>query len=280
MQKISFSMILRILSWCSTLFLYAYTNTFWIFHFQEFFMIAFFPFFIWGRPPSPQHLSWNGILYRVLKTLIKGSPCHQKRGLFWDFVVFSTSFWFFCEIWLPLGPWHLAIAHGNLVLALGPWHWHIEIYNRTMAFHDWKPKPWLSKSMVLLWIWYGFTWFFVYLVWNPLPLAPCNLPLALGHLQSQLVICNWPLALGPLALANGNLHQNHGISWLELETLTIEALVFLKWVCFWLMLAPLVWNSWPLTPCNLHFALGTWQSHLSNLRFALGYWPLAPGICN
>ena len=76
----------------------------------------------------------------VLKTLIKGSPCHQKRGLFWDFVVFSTSFWFFCEIWLPLGPWHLAIAHWNLVLALGPCHWHIEIYHRTMANHDWKPK--------------------------------------------------------------------------------------------------------------------------------------------
>ena len=46
---------------------------------------------------------------------------------------------------------------------------------------------------------------------------------ALGPLQ---------FALGTLALANGHLQQNHGNSCLELETLTIEALVFLKWVCF------------------------------------------------
>ena len=126
---------------------------------SNFFWRFFFRCFIWGNATLSQHLSWNGIIYRVLKTLIKGSPCHQKRGLFWDFVVFSTSFWFFCEIWLPLGPWHLAIAHWNLVLALGPCHWHIEIYHRTMANHDWKPKPWLSKSLVLLWILHGFIWF-------------------------------------------------------------------------------------------------------------------------
>ena len=172
---------LGILSWCSTLLLYAYTIPFRFLTFKNFWGLHFFNFFIWGRPPSPQHLSWNGILYRVLKTLIKGSPCHQKRGLLWDFVVFSTSFWFFCEILLPLGPWHLAIAHGNLILALGPLHWHIEIYNRTIANHDWKPKPWLSKSLVLLWILYGFTWFLCILCE-----IPCLWPLA---------ICPWPLAI-------------------------------------------------------------------------------------
>ena len=150
---------LGILSWCSTLLLYAYTNTFSISHLQNFFEDFFFRCFIWGNATLSQHLSWNGIMYRVLKTLIKGSPCHQKRGLLWDFVVFSTSFLFFCEIWLPLGPWHLQIAHWNLVLALGPCHWHIGIYHRTMANHDRKPKSWLSKSLVLLWILYGFTLF-------------------------------------------------------------------------------------------------------------------------
>ena len=181
MPKFSFSMILRILSWCSTLLLYAYTNTFSISHLQHFFWKFFFRCFIWGNATLSQHLSRNGIIYRVLKTLIKGSPCHQKRGLFWDFVVFSTSFWFFCEIWLPLGPWHLAIAHWNLVLALGPYHWHIEIYYRTMANHDRKPKSWLSKSLVLLWILYGFTWFLCILCE-----IPCLWPFA---------ICSWLLAI-------------------------------------------------------------------------------------
>ena len=116
-------------------------HTFSISHLQKIFEDCIFPIFYMGpttiAPAS--FMKWNSV--SVLKTLIKGSPCHQKRGLFWDFVVFSTSFWFFCEICLPLGPWHLAIAHWNLVLALGPCHWHIEIYHRTMANHDWKPKP-------------------------------------------------------------------------------------------------------------------------------------------
>ena len=176
---------LGILSWCSTLLLYAYTIPFSISHLQKFFEDCIFPIFYMGpttiAPAS--FMKWNSV--SVLKTLIKGSPCHQKRGLLWDFVVFSTSFWFFCEICLPLGPWHLAIAHWNLVLALGPYHWHIEIYYRTMANHDRKPKSWLSKSLVLLWILYGFTWFLCIL---------CEIP------------CLWPLAICPwlLAICNRN----------------------------------------------------------------------------
>lgn len=104
------------------------------------------------------------------------------------------------------GPWPLALAHRNLQQDHGiSW---LETETLTIKIHGF--------ALNLIWFYMIFC---LSSVKSPAP----------GPLQ---------FALGTLALANGNLHQNHGKSWLELETLTIEALVFLKWVCFWLMLAP------------------------------------------
>ncbi len=107
-----------------------------------------------------------------------------------------------------------------------------------MAFHDWKPKPWLSKSMVLLWIWYGFTWFSVYLLWNPLPLAPCNLPLAPWH---------WPMEICTRTMASHD--------WNSKPLLSKPWFFWSGYVFDWCW-PLLVWNL-TLTPCNLQRAMGT-----------------------
>ena len=181
MQKISFSMILRILSWCSTLFLYAYTNTFSISHLQHFFWNLFFRCFIWGNATLSQHLSWNGIIYRVLKTLIKGSPCHQKRGLFWDFVVFSTSFVFSVKSGCPwalgtwqlhigIWSWHLAPVIGTSKFITEPWHFMIG--NRNPDY----PNPCFCSEFDMV----------LHDFLRILCEIPCPWPLA---------ICPWPLAI-------------------------------------------------------------------------------------
>ena len=83
-------------------------------------------------------------------------------------------------------------------------------------------------------------------------------PLAPGN-------CTWKFGPGtwPLALAHRNLQQDHGISWLETETLTIQIHVFCSEFDMvlhdFLSIFCEIPCPWPLAICPWHPGIGQWK---------------------